>query len=178
MSCFRFAMYLIPHLIILDPGKVELDALLETVDLSSYGLERVKLNAGIGLDDSETQVDPQNANPRGSHGGDIEKDELDLIIKSFNEKWFQGWDATPEDQRVKFVNLARKIKEHADYLSKYENNTDVQNRKIAFNRIFEDVMAQQRKIELDLYRLISTDNSSKLALIDTMERMVQPRINL
>ncbi len=44
--------------------------------------------------------------------------------------------------------------------------------------IFEDVMAQQRKIELDLYRLISSDNSSKIALINTMKRMVQPRIGI
>jgi len=44
--------------------------------------------------------------------------------------------------------------------------------------IFEDIMAQQRKIELDLYRLISSDNSSKIALIDTMKRMVQPRIGI
>jgi len=170
---FWFTKFLIPHLIIVIPGKAELDALLETVDLSSYGLERVKLNAGIGLDDSDSEVDPQNANPRGAHGKEIEKDELDLIIKSFNEKWFQGWEATPEDQRVKFVNLARKIKEHADYTSKYQNNEDIQNRDIAFNKIFEDVMAQQRKIELDLYRLVSTDNSSKMALIETMKRMVR-----
>jgi len=175
---FWFTKFLIPHLVVLDPGKEELDALLETVDLSSYGLERIKLNEGIGLDDSETMVEPQNANPRGAHGGEIEKDELDLIIKSFNEKWFQGWEATPEDQRIKFVNIARKIKEHADYKAKYADNTDIQNRDIAFNRIFEDVMAQQRKIELDLYRLISSDNSSKIALIDTMKRMVQPRIGL
>jgi type I restriction enzyme R subunit len=170
---FWFLKFLIPHLIVVDQGKKELDELLDTVDLSSYGLERVKLNAGISLDESESVVDPQNANPRGAHDKETEKDELDLIIKSFNEKWFQGWEATPEDQRVKFVNLARKIKEHADYLTKYQNNPDEQNRNIAFNKMFEDVMAQQRKIELDLYRLISTDNSSKMALIDTMKRMVR-----
>jgi len=29
------------------------------VDLSTYGLERVKLNHTIGLDDSETELEPQ-----------------------------------------------------------------------------------------------------------------------
>jgi type I restriction enzyme R subunit len=77
-------------------------------------LERVKLNASIGLDASETEVDPQNSNPRGAHGGTDDKDELDLIIKSFNERWFQGWEATPEEQRAKFINLAQKMKEHPD----------------------------------------------------------------
>jgi len=47
------------------------------------------------LDDKETMIDPQNANPRGVRDGE-EIDPLDLIIKSFNEKWFQGWNATPE----------------------------------------------------------------------------------
>ncbi len=35
-----------------------------------------------------------------------EKDPLDEIIMAFNERWFHGWDATPEDQRVKFVTYA------------------------------------------------------------------------
>ncbi len=169
---FWFLKFLIPKLIITDGAIDRLDELLNSVDLSTYGLERVKLNESIVLDESETELDPQNPNPRGAHGGDEEIDPLDLIINSFNERWFQGWEATPEDQRIKFVTLARKIREHADYKAKYENNSDIQNRDIAFNKIFDDVMAQQRKIELDLYKLISTDSSSKIALIETMKRMV------
>jgi type I restriction enzyme R subunit len=169
---FWFLKFLIPKLVITDGGIDALDELLNSVDLSTYGLERVKLNQSIVLDESETELDPQNPNPRGAHGGEDEIDPLDLIINSFNEKWFQGWEATPEDQRIKFITLARKIREHADYKTKYENNSDVQNRDIAFNKIFDDVMAQQRRIELDLYKLISNDSSSKIALIETMKRMV------
>ncbi len=51
---------------------------------------------------------PQNANPRGAHG-DNEKDLLDSIINAFNEKWFHGWEATPEEQRVKFINIMDKV---------------------------------------------------------------------
>ena len=83
--------------------------MLNSVDLSTYGLERVKLGISIGLDESATQLDPQNANPRGAHG-DNEKDLLDSIINAFNEKWFHGWEATPEEQRVKFINLMDKVK--------------------------------------------------------------------
>ena len=170
---FWFLKFLIPMLIIKDAEKDALDGLLNAVDLSTYGLERVKLNANIGLDASETEVDPQNPNPRGVSGGDSDKDELDLIIKSFNERWFQGWEATPDEQRAKFVNLAQKIKEHNDFKEKYADNNDLQNRDIAFSKIFDEVMGKQRKNELDLYRLISQDDGFKVAMQDTIKRMLR-----
>jgi len=170
---FWFLKFLIPKLIIVDHEKDALDGLLNSVDLSTYGLERVKLNNSIGLDATETEVDPQNPNPRAAHGGDTEKDELDLIIKSFNERWFQGWEATPDEQRAKFVNLAQKMKEHADFKEKYADNTDNQNRAIAFSKIFDDVMGKQRKNELDLYRLIAQDEGFKIAMQDTIKRMLR-----
>jgi type I restriction enzyme, R subunit len=170
---FWFLKFLIPKLIIVDNEKDALDGLLNSVDLSTYGLERVKLNTSIGLDATETEVDPQNPNPRGAHGGDSEKDELDLIIKSFNERWFQGWEATPDEQRAKFVNLAQKMKDHRDFKEKYADNTDMQNRDIAFSKIFDDIMGKQRKNELDLYRLVSQDEGFKIAMQDTIKRMLR-----
>ena len=169
---FWFLKFLIPKLIIVDGGIDALDELLNSVDLSTYGLERVKLNSSIGLDDSETELDPQNPNPRGAHGTDKEEDPLDLIINSFNERWFQGWEATPEEQRVKFVTLAKSIKAHPDYLEKYSENADAQNREIAFKKIFDEVMAQQRKIELDLYKKVTQDDSFRIAMQDTLKRIL------
>ena len=169
---FWFLKFLIPKLFIADPAQDALDELLNSVDLSTYGLERVRLNASIGLDQSETEVDPQNPNPRGAHGSDTEEDQLDLIIRSFNERFFQGWEATPEEQRVKFVNLAQRIRTHPDFIDKYAENTDTQNREIAFKKIFDEVMAKQRKNELDLYRLISTDEAFKIAMQDTLKRVL------
>ena len=168
---FWFLKFLIPKLIIKDKDKDALDALLNSVDLSTYGLERVKLNVSIGLDPSETEVDPQNPNPRGVHeGGDLYP--LDEIIRRFNERWFQNWEATPEEQRVKFINLAEKMKEHPDFREKYSENKDKQNREIAFNKIFDEVMGKQRKKELDLYRLLSQDESFKIAMQDTIKRIL------
>lgn len=169
---FWFLKFLIPKLVIKDPDNDKLDELLNSVDLTTYGLERVKLNFSIGLDSSESELDPQNSNPRGAHDGDPEKEDLDLIVASFNERWFQGWEATPEEQRVKFINLAQKMKEHPDFQEKYANNTDSQNRDIAFNKIFDDVMGKQRKNELDLYRLVSQDPGFKQAMQDTLKRML------
>ena len=169
---FWFLKFLIPKLVVKDPEADKLDALLESVDLSTYGLERVKLNEKIGLDDSETQVDPQNPNPRGAHGPDKEEDPLELIIKSFNERWFQGWEATPEKQRVKLVQLKEDIEEHQDFLSKVANNKDSQNSDLALRKILEEVMRKQRKEELDLYRLFAKDDAFNQAIFDTMKRML------
>lgn len=169
---FWYLKFLIPRLKINDPGIDGLDELLNSVDLSTYGLERVKLNANIGLDASETELDPQNPNPRGAHGGGEEEDPLDIIVRSFNERWFQGWEATPEEQRIKFVNIAKNMRAHPDFKKKYEQNPDVQNRDIAFRKIFEDVMNQQRKNELDLYRLMAKDDAFKQAMQDTIKRIL------
>jgi type I restriction enzyme R subunit len=138
---FWFLKFLIPKLIVTDPSN-EIDELLDSVDLSTYGLERVKLNTNIGLDASESELDPQNPNPRGAHDSEEQRDPLDLIIASFNERWFQGWEATPEEQRVKFVNIAQSMRIHPDFKEKYSENPDVQNREIAFRKIFDEVMGK------------------------------------
>ena len=169
---FWFLKFLIPKLIIVDASSDALDELLNSVDLSTYGLERVKLNQSIILDETETELDPQNPNPRGAHGNDKEEDPLDLIINSFNERWFQGWEATPEEQRIKFVTLGKYIQAHPDYQTKVADNRDVLNRDLAFKKILDEVMSKQRKSELDLYRLYAKDDAFYQAFLDTMKRMV------
>ncbi len=168
---FWFLKFLIPKLIIRSKQDELIDELLESVDLSTYGLERTKLNHSIGLDDTETELDPQNPNPRAAGGDDV-IDPLDAIIKAFNERWFHGWDATPEDQRVKFISLSQHIQAHPDYQTKVAENRDTQNRDLAFKKILDDVMSQQRKKELDLYRLYAKDDSFYQAFFDTMKRMI------
>ncbi|UJP64806.1 type I restriction endonuclease subunit R [Mongoliitalea daihaiensis] len=172
---FWFLKFLIPKLIVKTREDALIDELLESVDLSTYGLERTKLNHAIGLDDSATELDPQNPNPRGAHGGDEEKDQLDEIIKTFNERWFHGWDATPEDQRVKFLTLNKHIQAHPDFKLKVAENTDSQNRDLALKKIIDEVMGQQRKRELELYKLYAKDESFYQAFFDTMKRMVELR---
>jgi type I restriction enzyme R subunit len=170
---FWFLKFLIPKLVVKERDAKLLDELLDSVDLSTYGLERVKLSASIGLDESESELDPQNPNPRGVHDTGAERDPLDEIVRSFNERWFQGWDATPEEQRVRFVNLAKKIKEHPDYESKYLYNPDLQNRKLAYEKIFNEVMNQQRRQELELYRLISQDEAFRQAMQATVRQILE-----
>lgn len=166
---FWFLKFLIPKLAIQDPNQDTLDELLEAVDLSSYGLERTKLSHSIGLDSSETEMSPQNPNPRGYQEGEEQKDPLEEIIRSFNERWFQDWSATPEEQRIKFVNIAESIREHPDFSEKYENNPDPHNRKLAYEKIISDVMLKRRKDELELYKLFANDPSFKVAWLQSLE---------
>ncbi|MCF7822143.1 MAG: DEAD/DEAH box helicase family protein, partial [Mariprofundaceae bacterium] len=169
---FWFLKFLIPKLKVKDPNKDKLDELLNSVDLSTYGLERVKLNHPIGLDPNGTEVDPQNPNPRGTHGPGPEHDPLDEIIRNFNERWFQGWSATPEEQRIKFVHLADSIKAHPDFKEKYQDNKDIHNRDLAFEKIFEEVMLKNRRNEMELYKLLAGDAAFKAAMQQSLRQMV------
>ena len=176
---FWFLKFLIPKLIVKTKADEALDALLDSVDLSTYGLERTNLNKSIGLDDSESELDPRNSNPRGAHGGEEERDILEEIIKTFNERYFQGWDATPEEQKVKFVSLSKHIQSHPDFAKKVAKNRDPQNRDIALHKILEEVMSKQRRQEIELYKLFAKDEAFKSAFFASMKRMVdEPELSL
>lgn len=155
---FWFLKFLIPKLIVRDAEGDALDELLESVDLSTYGIERTHLSRKIGLDDSGAELTPQNPNPRGAHG-ESEKDELERIIENFNERWFQGWDATPEEQRVRVISISESIKAHPDYETKVVQTTDPQNKELAFKEILDDIMREKRKQDLDLYKMYAQDAS-------------------
>lgn len=160
---YWFLKFLIPKLKIEDPEADALDELLNSVDLNSYGLQRKKLNQQIELETEETILDPTNSNPRGAHGGEIVEDPLDEIIKTFNERWFGGWAATPEEQKVKFVNILKQIKEHADFESKYLNNLDPHTKDLAFDKIMNEVMLRQRKVDMDMYKQYSKDTAFRMS---------------
>ena len=160
---YWFLKFLIPKLKIEDPEADALDELLNSVDLNSYGLQRKKLSEHIELDAEETVLDPTNSNPRGAHGGETEEDPLDEIIKTFNQRWFGGWAATPEEQKVKFVNILKQIKEHADFESKYLNNPDPHTKDLAFDKIMNEVMLRQRKIDMDMYKQYSKDTAFRMS---------------
>lgn len=167
-----FLKFLIPKLKIKDKDKDALDDLLENVDLSTYGLERTKLREEIGLDSSETEVDPQNPNPRGVPGGEDEKDSLDEIIKVFNDRWFQGWDATPEEQRVKFINIAKHVMEDPNYEAQVLNNPDKQNSQLALEKLIQNAVGKERRRELDLYKSYAKDAEFKRAFDASIARLL------
>jgi type I restriction enzyme, R subunit len=160
---YWFLKFLIPKLVVKDPEQDQLDELLNSVDLSTYGLERVKLNYAIALDDSESELDPQNPNPRGYRGDEPQQDPLDEIIATFNDRFFSGWDATPQEQRVKFLNIARHVIQNPNFQAQVVGNQDEQNRRIALEQLIQQAISQERRRELDLYKRYASDPEFKRA---------------
>ena len=167
-----FLKFLIPKLKVKDPEQDKLDELLNSIDLSTYGLERSRLEAKIGLDASETELEPQNPNLRGVHSGPGDKDPLDEIVRAFNERHFAGWEATPEEQRVKFVNIAKHVMAHADYKAQVEDNPDTQNRQLALERLIQHAVSIERRRELDLYKRYAGDPDFKRAFDASIARLL------
>jgi len=173
---YWFLKFLIPKLAIPKEHDKE-DDLLNAVDLSTYGLQRMKLNETIKLDEDESELDPQNANPRtGGVEGEVEKDPLDLIIRAFNERYFEGWDASPEEQKVKFVAVAKFIKDNPNFEKQVLNNEDTQNRNLAFEQMVSSAIRQQRKNDLDMYKNYHQDNGFKQTFIDIISRILDVRV--
>jgi type I restriction enzyme R subunit len=139
-------------------------------------LERIKLNETIALDDAESELDPQNPNPRGGHGDDEEENPLDLIIRAFNERYFEGWDATPDEQRIKIVAIAKHIQDNPNFEKQVVNNSDTQNRDLALLKMVNDAIRKQRKTEMDMYKNFHQDEGFKQAFVDMISRVLDIRV--
>ena len=170
-----FLKFLIPKLKVKDPDQDKLDELLNSVDLSTYGLERSRLEAKIGLDADETELEPQNSNVRGPHMGPGDKDPLEEIVRAFNDRHFAGWEATPEEQRVKFINIAKHVVNHADYKAQVEDNPDAQNRQLALEKLIQHAVSIERRRELDLYKRYAGDPDFKRAFDASISRILTMR---
>ena len=139
------------------------------MDLSTYALERVRLHEQIGMDASPTTLSPQNPNVRGHRGGEEERSPLDEIIAAFNERWFSAWSATPEEQRVKLVNIVERVRNHARYPE--VTKADPQNREIALADLINQAVLAQRKTDMELYQL-RQDDAFRQAFNDAVLRIL------
>lgn len=150
---FWFLRLLIPQLIVSGPGIDDIKDLLDSVDLNTYGLRRTALNETIVLDAGESTIDPLKPTMvNGGPGEDPVKDPLDEIIKEFNEHWFNGWDATPADQKEKLVNIAKAIAADENYRKLVIGNPDQQAVEEAMGTIIDRIIRQKRKGDMSLYR--------------------------
>lgn len=182
-----FLKFLIPKLKIKDPDQDTLDKLLESVDLSTYSLARTRLKDAIELDGNESEIDPQNPNPRNPGGDDPERDPLDEIIRIFNERWFQGWDATPEEQKIKLINVAQHVLNDSSYQSQVVDNPDSQNSDLAMRRMIQGAVNKERRKDLELYKKFAQDDDFRrdfetmimnmlLQNHDAVKRMMEERV--
>jgi type I restriction enzyme R subunit len=149
-----------------------IDDLLESVDLSTYALKREHINKTITLDAEETVVEPPNPNPRNP-SEENDDETLDDIISKFNEKWFQDWSATPQDQRVIIIDLVKRIQQHQNFMKKYKQTQDPQNRALVFKKMLDEIMVVQRKNMVDLYNLYRKDSAFQDTFSQTLENLIE-----
>lgn len=149
---FWFLRYLIPSLHITGPDIDSMKDLLDSVDLNTYGLRRTALNETITLDAGDTTIDPLKPKMVSAGGEEISKDPLDEILKEFNQRWFTGWDATPDDQKMKFVSVAQAVADDDDYKSLVVGNPDQQAVDALMIEIIDRIMRQKRKGDNSLYK--------------------------
>lgn len=168
---YWYLLFLIPKLKVRVPENDDLKKLLESVDMNTYAMARVKLNERIVLDDSETVVAPQNPNQRGYQGED-DKDPLDVIVDNFNKRHFGSWDATPEEKRVKFEGIVKLVESNPDYKTQVLNNNDEQNSRIALEALIKQAVTVQRRQELDLYKLYVQDEDFRRTFQGTIEQIL------
>ena len=170
---FWFLRYLIPSLHIDKTGGIDLSDLLDSVDLNTYGLRRTALNETITLDAGETVVDPNKPVMVNAGGEDEEPtDPLDKILKDFNERWFKGWDATPDDQKAKMVSVAKAVADDEDYQTLVVGNPDQQAVEAAMIAIVDRIMRKQRKGDMSLYKEYQHNEGFKHNFINIIDRML------
>lgn len=170
---FWFLRLLIPQLIVTGPGMEDIKDLLDSVDLNTYGLRRTALNETIVLDPGESTIDPLkptmvNAGPTDEPN----KDPLDEIIKEFNEHWFRGWEATPDDQKEKLVNITKAVANDADYQNLVIGNPDQQAVEATMAMIIDRIIRQKRKGDMSLYREYQQNDAFKAGFRTLITRML------
>jgi len=85
---------------------------------------------------------------------------------------FEGWDATPEEQKVKLINIAQHVISDANYEAQVLNNPDKQNSQLALEKIIENAINKKRRRELDLYRNYAQDPEFKRAFDASIARLL------
>lgn len=170
---FWFLRYLIPSLHIDKPGTVDLKDLLDSVDLNTYGLRRTSLNETITLDAGESVIVPNKPVMVNAGGnGDAPTDPLDKILADFNERWFKGWDATPDDQKAKMIGVAKAVANDEDYQTLVVGNPDQQAVAEAMITIVDRIMRKQRKGDMSLYKEYQQNEGFKHNFIGVIDRML------
>lgn len=172
---YWFLRYLIPDLHVDSKGE-DMKDLLDVVDLNTYGLRRTALNETIELDTEETILDP-NKPVMVSGGNDDGKDPLNVILNEFNERYFKGWDATPDEQKVKFLNVVNAVAKNKDYQELIIGNPDQQAVDVAMAKIIDTAVRNMRKSDMSLYKSYQQDEGFKdgfrMVVIKMLENSVE-----
>ena len=169
---FWFLRYLIPGLHIAGPDIDSLKDLLDSVDLNTYGLRRTALNESITLDAEETTIDPLKPTMVNAGSEEEVKDPLDVILQEFNNRWFNGWEATPDDQKMKLVSVAQAVAADEDYQTLVVGNPDQQAVDALMVTIIDRIMRKKRKGDNSLYKEYQQNEGFKADFRSVITRML------
>lgn len=168
---FWFFKYLIPELRVDSKGN-DIKDLLDAVDLNTYGLRRTALNETITLDAGEAVVDPNKAVMVNAGDNEEPKDPLDEILKEFNERWFKGWNATPDDQKAKLISITKAVATDEDYQTLVVGNPDQEAVDTAMAAIIDKIIRQKRKGDMSLYKEYQQNEGFKTHFRNLIGRML------
>jgi hypothetical protein len=107
----------------------------------------------------------------GTHEEEV-KDPLDVILEEFNERWFKGWNATPEDQKAKFVNIAKTVANDKDYQEMVVGNPDQQAVDTAMAAIIDRAVRRMRQSDMSLYKSYQQNDGFKDGFRSVIIRML------
>ena len=171
---FWFLRILIPELIVKPKADDDLKDLLNSIDLNTYGARRTALNQHIELDAGESTIDPLAAKMVNAGGDDGGKDPLDEIVRQFNEHWFKGWDATPDEQKAKLINLSKMVTADADY-QLVEGNPNQQASDEVLARIIKKQLIAMRKGDKSLYKEYKASEAFQHGMLQAVKGFIANR---
>lgn len=172
---FWFFRVLIPELKVKESEDDDLKDLLNSIDLNTYGTRRTALNQHIELDPGESTIDPLSPNMVNAGGEDGRLDPLDKIVKDFNERWFKGWKADPQEQKSKLIHLMRHVESDDDYVSLVKDNSD----KVAADDVMNQILARyvraMRKGDKSFYDEYKGNDSFRYGLLQAVKGFIANR---
>lgn len=149
---YWYLRHLIPQLRVPENGGIDVSDLLDKTDLNTYCLSRTALNEQIVLNAEEAIINPLAPTMVNAGGTEEDRTQFDIILQHFNERHMNGWDATPEEQRTKVIRVAELVRANARYLSQVVGNPDTEAADRRFQDIIDEIMLQQRSVDMSLYR--------------------------
>ena len=92
--------------------------------------------------------------------------------EEFNQRWFNGWDATPDDQKMKMISVAQAVAEDEDYKSLVVGNPDQQAVDALMVQIIDRIIRKKRKGDMSLYKEYQQNEGFKVDFRSVITRML------
>lgn len=71
--------------------------------------------------------------------------------------------------------LAQRIYDHPDFQYKYLTTNDEQHRSLEFEKLVKDIIVEDRKKEIDFYKLFIQDEAFQLAFLNNLRQVIDKK---